>query len=107
MRLRMSTVRHRPSDGDLRGRGGWRERGAALIEFAFVCMLLVTLVAGAWDYGRGWRAGLSATEAARTGARVGSGQGKFIQADFAALTGGALVLGALVVNEVLALRNRR
>jgi Flp pilus assembly protein TadG len=86
MRLRMSTSR--PSWGrDRDDRRGWKETGAALVEFAFVALILVGLVAGAWDYGRGWRAGLAATEAARTGARVASGQGKFVQADFAALTG--------------------
>jgi Flp pilus assembly protein TadG len=88
MRLRMSTGRPlaRSIDGRT-DRRGWRETGAALVEFAFVSLILIGLVAGAWDYGRGWRAGLSATEATRTGARVASGQGKFVQADFAALTG--------------------
>jgi hypothetical protein len=64
-----------------------RERGAVLVEFAFVAMILVAMVAGAWDYGRGWRAGLAATESVRTGARVGSGQGRSVQADFLALSG--------------------
>jgi Flp pilus assembly protein TadG len=87
MRLRMSTSRRTSSDRGTDGRRSWKETGAALVEFAFVSLILVGLVAGAWDYGRGWRAGLAATEASRTGARVASGQGRFVQADFAALTG--------------------
>jgi hypothetical protein len=84
----MSTPPVPSSAREGRGRGrGWRQTGAAIIEFAFVSLILIGLVAGAWDYGRGWRAGLAATEAARTGARVASGQGKALQADFQALSG--------------------
>ena len=87
MRLRMSAGRRTDRAPERSDRSRWRDSGAALVEFAFVSLILVGLVAGAWDYGRGWSAGLSATEATRTGARVASGQGKFVQADFAALTG--------------------
>lgn len=62
------------------------ERGAALVEFAMVALLILTLLAGAYDYGRAWRVGLAANEAARAGARVGSGQGDVKTADFSLLT---------------------
>ena len=64
-----------------------RERGAALVEFAMVATILCALVSGAWDYGQGWRSGLTATEAARTGVRVGSSMGNDVTADFEVLTG--------------------
>jgi Flp pilus assembly protein TadG len=68
----------------LRSRGGHRsgrERGAVLVEFAMVAMILVTVLAGTFDLGMAWRSGLGVTEAARAGARVGSGQGKALTAD--------------------------
>ncbi len=51
-----------------------------------VALLLVTLAAGAFDYGMGWRTGLAVTEAARSGARVGSSQGPNLNADFSLLS---------------------
>jgi Flp pilus assembly protein TadG len=63
------------------------QRGIALIEFAFVSLIMLTIVAGAVDYGRGWQSGLATIEAARTGARVGSGQANRANADYNALTG--------------------
>jgi hypothetical protein len=50
-------------------------------------MLLCLLVAGVFDYGFAWRSGLAANEAARTGARVGSGQAVSRGADYYALNG--------------------
>ena len=63
------------------------ERGAGIIEFALVALLLLTLSAGAYDYGQAWRTGLTVNEAARTGARVGSAGGTDRAADFNALSG--------------------
>lgn len=63
------------------------ERGAVTVELALVAILLLTLVAGAFDYGFAWRTGLAANEAARTGARVGSGQSLSRGADYYALNG--------------------
>lgn len=62
------------------------ERGAALVELAFVAMFLSLLAAGAYDYGMGYRAGLGVIEGARTGARVGSSIGNDVQADFQILS---------------------
>lgn len=63
------------------------QTGAVLVELGFVAILLATLTAGAVDYGLGWRATLAVTEAARTGARVGSAQGNIVGADYALLSG--------------------
>lgn len=57
------------------------ERGAVLVEFATVAVFLIVLLAGAFDFGMAWRAGLGVTEAARAGARVGSSGGKAVAAD--------------------------
>jgi Flp pilus assembly protein TadG len=64
-----------------------RERGAVLVEFALVAMLLCLLLAGVFDYGWAWRAGLATNEGVRTAARVGSGQAKNPGADYFALNG--------------------
>lgn len=68
-------------------RGRTSERGVAMVELAFVAMLLLLMVAGTFDYGFAWRSGLAANEAARTGARVASGQGTSAGADYYALNG--------------------
>lgn len=61
--------------------GHRHERGAVLVEFATVALFLAVLLAGAFDFGMAWRAGLGVTEAARSGARVGSSGGKDLPAD--------------------------
>ena len=63
------------------------ERGAALVEFALIAMFLLALLAGTFDYGFAWRSGLAVNEAARAGARVGSGQALSRGADYYALNG--------------------
>ncbi len=63
------------------------ERGAVLVEFAMVASVLLLLVAGAFDYGWAWRAGLATNEAVRTATRVGSGQNTSPGADYYALNG--------------------
>lgn len=57
-----------------------------LVEFALVGLILVTLLAAAYDFGMGWRTGLAANEGVRAGARVGSGQGETTTADFSLLS---------------------
>ena len=69
-----------------------RQRGAALVEFAIVAMFLVTISAGAFDYGMAWRVGLATNESARTGARVGSALGTNYLADWYALSGARAAL---------------
>lgn len=64
----------------MRSKGLWlrvqqrakHERGLALVEFSFVAIILVLIVAGTVDYGLSWRGGVAVTEAARGGTRVGA-----------------------------------
>jgi len=51
-------------------RGSGAESGAAAVEFALVCVLLVMLVVGMVEIGRLYAAQLSVTHAAREGARA-------------------------------------
>ena len=46
-----------------------RERGAAMVEFAFVLPILVLLVFGIIEFGRAYNAQVSLTHAAREGVR--------------------------------------
>lgn len=62
------------------------EKGAVMVEFAVVALMLVALVAGTFDFGMAWRTGLEVNEGARSGARVGSGQGTNTTADFSVVT---------------------
>lgn len=59
----------------------------ALVELAFVSMIILAMVAATFDLGTGWQSGMAVNEAARTGARVGSGQSTAPGADYYALTG--------------------
>ena len=72
--------------------GGPADRGAALVEFAFIALILITLAAGGHDYGQAWRVGLATNEAARTAARTGSGLGTEPLADWYALSGARAAL---------------
>jgi Flp pilus assembly protein TadG len=46
------------------------ERGAALVEFALILPVLVMLIFGIVEFGRGYNAKITVTHAAREGARV-------------------------------------
>jgi Flp pilus assembly protein TadG len=70
----------------LHGRASTRERGAVLIEFALVVMLLVTLGMGIFEYGAAWRSGIAAVSATRGAARTVSSMGNDPQADYLALS---------------------
>ena len=45
------------------------ERGAELVEFAFILPVLLVIFAGIWDFGRAFRTYQAITNAAREGAR--------------------------------------
>ena len=62
------------------------QRGAVVVEMAFIAMLLLLFISAVWDYGFAWREGLAASEAARSGARVGSGQNVSPGTDYYALS---------------------
>jgi len=46
------------------------EKGAELVEFAFILPLLLVIIAGIWDFGRAYRINQAITNAAREGARL-------------------------------------
>lgn len=56
--------------GPARGRPEWSERGAALVEFALVLPILLTLVFGIIEYGRAYEVKVQLTGAVREGARA-------------------------------------
>lgn len=77
------------------------QRGAVMVEFAFVALLIFTMLGGAYDFGMSWRLGIATNEAARTGARVGSGMGNDPLADWYALSGAkAALTSAGKINDV-------
>lgn len=49
-----------------------RERGVAAVELAFISILMLTLLLGAFDFGRLMHWGVSLTQAAAAGAQFGS-----------------------------------
>ena len=57
------------------------ERGAALVEFAFVATILTSIVLGIFEIGAAWSDHQTITQASRSGARVGSQLGTRPQAD--------------------------
>lgn len=62
------------------------ERGVALVEFAIVVTVLITLVFGTLDLGYQWRYAHEAAGASRTGARFGARLGNEQYADLQILT---------------------
>jgi len=62
------------------------ERGAVMIEFALVGMLLATMAFGTIEFGYGWRSSMSVLTAARAGARSVASMGTDNQSDYFALT---------------------
>jgi hypothetical protein len=68
------------------------QRGAALVELAFVLPVLAVLAFGVVEFGLAWQDRLTVQTAAREGVRVGSSQGKAATADKAALLGVGAVL---------------
>lgn len=69
------------------------ERGATLVEMAIIALFIITLGAGTYDLGQGWRASLAVNEAARTGARTASAMGTQPLSDYYALSGARAALG--------------
>ena len=83
----MRVVHHRPGSPGTKRPNSPSERGLAIVEMSFVAILLLTIIAGTFDFGLAWRSGMVVTEAVRTGARVGSGQSISRGADYYALSG--------------------
>jgi TadE-like protein len=58
------------------------ERGATLVEAAIITPLLFTLIFGVFEFSMYFKDKLSASNATRTGARIGSAQGQAALADY-------------------------
>ncbi len=76
------------------------ERGAVLVELAFVAPILLTLSLGAFDLGMGWRADITISNATRAAARVTSSLGVTDTADYAGLVALGAALGTTPTSEV-------
>ena len=74
MRRRLHTKRLFSSRRD-------KEQGSVLLEAVIITPLLLMLILGVFDLGMGWRASLTVTSSARSGARVASNLGRNIQTD--------------------------
>jgi hypothetical protein len=70
----------------------WDDRGASLIEFAMVFIILLMLSLGAFEYGMAFRDWLSVSTATREGGRVAASAANYEEADCVVLeaTSGAL-----------------
>lgn len=64
VRLRHDRRRRRPTRGRATG-----ERGGAMVEFAIMATVLLTLAFGTFEMGMGWSDGQLVTQASRSGAR--------------------------------------
>jgi Flp pilus assembly protein TadG len=67
--------------GNRRTRRSLRERGAELIEFALILPLILVLIMGIFDFGLAFQRYEVITNAAREGARLGTLQGGYLDAD--------------------------
>ena len=77
-----------------------RERGAVLVEFAFVLPLLALLGFGVMEFGFAHQDKMAVQTAARTGVRVGSAAGDTADADKSALLGVGSVLTDIGLDNV-------
>jgi len=68
-------------------RGGDREGGAVLVEFAFLLPLLALMAFGVMEFGLALQDRMAVQTATRTGARVGSAAGNTVEADRSLLLG--------------------
>ena len=76
------------------------EDGAALVELAICCTLLIVIAFGIVEFGNAWNRKLEVETAARAGARVGSGLGNDRTADKGLLQATASVLGDFGLQNV-------
>ncbi len=81
-------------------RGLRSERGTALVEFALIFTMMLTLAIGAFEWGMGFRDRLSVSQSVREAARVGAAIGDDTGADCRILEAGAGSLAAIGGNDV-------
>lgn len=76
------------------------ERGATLVEFSFIFMMMMMLAIGSFEWGMGFRDRLAVSSAVREGARVGAAIGDDSQADCLILEAGAGSLSSIGGKDV-------
>jgi hypothetical protein len=76
------------------------ERGATLIEFSLVFMLLMMLSIGAYEFGMGFRDSLAVSSATREAARLGGAVGNRASGDCLILEAAAGALSSISGNQV-------
>jgi Flp pilus assembly protein TadG len=76
------------------------EDGAALVELAICCTLIIVIAFGIVEFGNAWNRKLEVETASRAGARVGSGLGNDRSADKGLLQATASVLGDFGLENV-------
>ncbi len=76
------------------------DRGAALVEFAFIFSLMLMIAIGTFEWGMGFRDRLSVSQSVREGARVGAAMGDRSDADCATIEASAGSLAAIGDNAV-------
>ena len=76
------------------------ERGASLIEFSIVFMLLMMLSIGAFEFGMAFRDSLAVSSATREAARVGGAVGDRASGDCIILEAAAGALNSISGNQV-------
>lgn len=79
---------------------GHDERGAVLVEVVIILPVLLIIALGVFDVGLGWRASLTISSAARSGARVASNLGIDAGADRQALASVAAALGSIPSEQI-------
>lgn len=77
-----------------------KERGATLIEFSIVFMLLMTIALGAFEFGMAFRDALAVSSATREAARVGGAVGDRASGDCLILEAAAGALNSISGNQV-------
>ena len=84
----------------LRSRRARGEDGAALVELAICCTLLIVIAFGIVEFGNAWNRKLEVETASRAGARVGSSLASDRTADKGLLQAASSVLGEFGLNNV-------
>lgn len=77
-----------------------RDRGVAVVEFAFIFMMMIMLAIGAFEWGMGFRDRLSVSQSVREATRVGAAVGDRSDADCAIIEAGSGALAAIGGNAV-------
>ena len=94
-RFRSSAVSDRPARLAAVHQMRLKERGAALVEFSLVAMLVMSLSIGTYEMGMAWNDSQLVTQAARSGARVAAQLGSDAQSDQRVLEAVDAALGGL------------